>query len=102
VRGFLRDGESIVVRFGDPRQGSPGMRLQTFCEDRFEFKVLVDAFATYDYVELPESPSIRIRPAGPARWKALLPTLREVGEPFQLHVIADDRWGNPMINARGG
>src|SRR5882724_8852415 len=47
VRGFLREGDRITVRFGDPRRGSPGMRLQTFCEDSFEFKVLVDAFATY-------------------------------------------------------
>ena len=29
VRGFLREGDRIVVRFGDPRQGSPGMRMQT-------------------------------------------------------------------------
>ena len=32
VRGFLREGDRIVVRFGDRRQGSPGIRLQTFCE----------------------------------------------------------------------
>src|SRR5579872_1035744 len=55
VRGFLREGDRIVVRFGDRRQGSPGMRMQTFCEATFEFKVLVDAFAAYKYVELPTS-----------------------------------------------
>ncbi len=33
VRGFLREGDRITVRFGDPRRGSPGMRQQTFCED---------------------------------------------------------------------
>ena len=48
VRGFLREGDQIVIRFGDPHQGSPGMRVQTFCESSFEFKVLVDAFATYE------------------------------------------------------
>src|ERR1041384_8188466 len=30
VRGFLREGDRIIVRFGDRRQGSPGMRVQTF------------------------------------------------------------------------
>jgi hypothetical protein len=95
VRGFLREGDRITVRFGDPRRGSPGMRLQTFCEDTFEFKVLVDAFATYDYVELPDSPAIRIVSGAPVRWKAVLPTLRRVGEPFALHVKGEDRWGNP-------
>ncbi len=46
VRGFLREGDRIIIRYGDPRQGSPGMRLQTFCEETFEFRVLVDAIAT--------------------------------------------------------
>ena len=36
VRGFLREGDQIIIRFGDPRQGSPGMRMQTFCESTFE------------------------------------------------------------------
>ena len=30
VRGFLREGDRIVVRFGDRRGGRPGMRVQTF------------------------------------------------------------------------
>lgn len=40
VRGYLEEGEQIIVRFGDTRQGSPGMRVQTFHEPTFEFKVL--------------------------------------------------------------
>ena len=95
VRGFLREGDRIVVRFGDRRQGSPGMRMQTFCEATFEFKVLVDAFAAYKYVELPQSPEIAIVPGPPAKWKAVLPTLRRTGEPFRLCIVAEDRWGNP-------
>ena len=50
VRGFLREGDQIIIRFGDRRQGSPGIRVQTFCEHTFEFRVLVDAIATYQYV----------------------------------------------------
>jgi hypothetical protein len=37
VRGFLREGDQIIIRFGDRRQGSPGIRLQTFVEHTFEF-----------------------------------------------------------------
>src|SRR5436853_8936 len=48
MRGFLREGDQITVRFGDRRQGSPGMRVQTFHEPTFEFRVLVDAIATYN------------------------------------------------------
>lgn len=99
VRGFLREGDQIAVRFGDRRHGSPGMRMQTFCEATFEFKVLVDAFAAYKYIELPNSPAIAIVPGPPALWKAVLPTLRRAGEPFRLSLKAEDRWGNPTDKA---
>lgn len=95
VRGFLREGDRIVVRFGDRRKGCPGIRLQTFCEDTFEFRVLVDAIATYNYVELPEQPTIRIVPGPPVLWKAILPTLRPTGAPFRLCLKGEDAWGNP-------
>ena len=95
VRGFLRAGDSIVVRFGDPRGGSPGMRLQTFCEATFEFKVLVDAIATYNYVELPASPTIAIVADEPSRFVAVLPTMAMAGQPFRLSLKGEDRWGNP-------
>ena len=95
VRGFLREGDRIVVRFGDPRQGSPGMRLQTFCESTFEFRVLVDAIAICSYVELPVQPEIAIVPGPPAQWKAILPTERAAGERFRLCLKGEDRWGNP-------
>ena len=95
VRGFLREGDQIVVRFGDRRRGSPGIRLQTFCEYTFEFRVLVDAIATYNYVELPEQPWIQITPGPPALYKAIMPTGVGPGEPFRLAVKGEDRWGNP-------
>ncbi len=95
VRGFLREGDQIVVRFGDRREGGPGIRVQTFCEATFEFRVLVDAIATYNYVELPVQPEIAIVPGPPARWKAALPTLRRRGEAFRLCLKGEDAWGNP-------
>ena len=30
VRGYLREGDQLVVRYGDRRQGSRGLRMQTF------------------------------------------------------------------------
>ena len=95
VRGFLREGDRIVVRFGDRRGGSRGIRMQTFHEPTFEFRVLVDAWATYDYVELPEQPWISIEAGPPVQFKALLPSLRRVGEPFSLGFKGEDAWGNP-------
>ncbi len=98
-RGFMRAGEQIVVRLGDRSQGSPGYRLQTAREKPFWFKIFVDAFSTYDFVELPDSPSIELVPGPVVRWKAILPTLRGTGEPFRLAVVGEDRWGNPSEQA---
>jgi hypothetical protein len=95
VKGFFREGDQLIVHFGDPSGGCPGMRMQTFCQSAFIFKVLVDAFATYTYIEVPSSPTLRIVPGPAARWKVQLPTLRRVGEPFRLLLKAEDRWGNP-------
>ncbi|MDE0111234.1 MAG: DUF3604 domain-containing protein [Albidovulum sp.] len=95
VRGFLKEGDQLIVRYGDTRRGSPGIRVQTFCEDTFEFRVLVDAIATYDYVELPEQPYISIVPGEPENWVAVLPTLQQADREFSLRLKGEDRWGNP-------
>ena len=101
VRGFLNEGDTITVRFGDRRQGSPGMRMQTFVESTFEFRVLADPFATYNYVELPRQPTVAVV-AGPAvLWKAVLPTLRACGEAFRLGFKGEDKWGNPSDQVEG-
>jgi hypothetical protein len=71
------------------------MRLQTFCEDSFEFRVLVDPIATFNFQPLPEQPEIRIVPGPPERYVAVIPTLRRTGKPFALKVKGEDRWGNP-------
>ena len=97
--GCLTEGDTIRVRIGDTAGGGPGYKLQTFCQWRFEFRVLVDPVATRDYVELPECPTIAVVPGPPACWKAVLPTLRRVGEPFRLSLKAEDAWGNPTDRA---
>jgi hypothetical protein len=94
VNGYLSEGDTITVRFGVP-DGGPGMRLQTFCEDSFEFKVLVDPIATYTFQPLPEQPAIKLVPGAPERFVATLPTLCRTGSPFALKIKGEDRWGNP-------
>ena len=36
---FLREGDQIVINFGDQSKGSPGWLLQTFCESAFTFQI---------------------------------------------------------------
>jgi hypothetical protein len=99
VKGFLAEGDTITIRFGVTDHGSPGMRLQTFCENRFEFRVLVDPIATYNFQTLPVQPAISIVPGAPHRWVAVLPTDCVPGEPFRLRIKAEDKWGNPTDKA---
>ncbi|HZD64244.1 MAG TPA: DUF3604 domain-containing protein, partial [Xanthobacteraceae bacterium] len=98
-RGYLRAGDTLTVRMGDRRRGSPGYRLQTNCEARVELRTSIDAFATYEFTELSEQPTFALVPGEAAHWKAIWPSLALVGEPFRLAVVAEDAWGNPTADA---
>lgn len=96
----LREGDTITVIFGDRSGGSPGLKLQSFCESDFKFKVLADVCATGHFLPIPDTPSISIVPGPVARWKVVLPSLRRPGEVFRLGIKAEDLWGNPTGRAR--
>ena len=98
-RGYLRAGDTLTVRLGDRRQGSPGFRLQTNVEANVELKTSVDAFATYEFCELPVQPAFDLVPGPAVSWKAILPSLVVAGEPFRLAVVAEDKWGNATADA---
>jgi len=93
--GFLNAGEAIVVVFGDTSGGSPGWQMQTFCEETFEFKTLVDPIATYEFKELPRSPALRIVPGQPVRAVCTAPSQAIVNGGFTYTLKLEDRWGNP-------
>src|SRR3954454_7680844 len=99
-RGYLRAGDTLTGRLGDRRQGSPGFRLQTNVEANVELKTSVDAFATYEFCELPVQPAFDLVPGPAASWKAILPSLAAVEEPFRLAIVAEDKWGNPTAEAQ--
>ncbi len=101
VKGYLVEGDRIVIRFGVTDHGGPGMRLQTFCEESFEFRVLADPVATFNFQPLPEQPTIAIVPGPPERFVAVLPTLRRPGETFALKIKGEDKWGNPSDRCAG-
>jgi hypothetical protein len=100
-RGYLRAGDTLTIRLGDRRQGSPGLRLQTNVENKVELRSSVDAFATYEFCEMLEQPAFDLVAGPVVRWKAILPSLAVVGEPFRLAVVAEDVWGNPTEDAAG-
>jgi hypothetical protein len=56
-RGYLQAGDTLTIRMGDRRLGSPGLRLQTNVEKNVELRTSVDAFATYEFCELLKQPA---------------------------------------------
>jgi len=100
-RGFMRPGDTITVTLGDQSGGSPGLRLQTFCEAAHEFRVLADVCATGVFLPV-SSHAIEIAPGPVTKWVVTGPTLRRLGEPFSLGVRAEDAWGNATDQVLGG
>ncbi len=100
-RGFMREGETITIVFGDRTGGGAGLRMPTFCESAHEFRVLADVCATGHFSPLAERPAVEVRPGPPAQWRAVLPGLRRPGAAFALGLRADDVWGNPSDRAQG-
>jgi hypothetical protein len=98
--GYLDRGDRVKIVFGDDSGGSPGWRIQSFCEETFEFRTLVDPIATYEFKELPVSPVIRICPGPPVKAVCIAPTNAIVGKPVTVHFKLEDRWGNPIRNPR--
>jgi hypothetical protein len=69
-RGYLHAGDTLTIRLGDVRQGSPGYRLQTNVEPNVELKTSVDAFATYEFCELPVQPAFDLVTSRPTSCRA--------------------------------
>ena len=97
----LAKGDTITVVYGDPTARSPGTVAQTFREHTFEFKVIVDAFGTGQFVEIEAQPEIEIMPDVAARLVLLAPTRVAMDEDFALGVKLEDEWGNPAVGYRG-
>ncbi len=89
----LAEGDTVLFYLGDPEGGSPGVRAQTFAERSHELRVVVDPIGTGRYVAVP-SPIVAIVGGPAVRLALVLPSQAAPGEPFELLVRLEDRWGN--------
>ncbi|MCA9383323.1 DUF3604 domain-containing protein [Candidatus Dojkabacteria bacterium] len=86
--GYLLPNENISIEFKN-------FRMQTIVEDTFEFKILIDAFSTGEYLEIEKSPEIEVLPDIPAMLTAVIPTTVAPLKEFKALVKIEDKWGNP-------
>ena len=99
--GHLGLGETVTLRLGDTAGGSPGTRAQTFCEPRFELKVLVDCFGTGAFVELESAGTVEIVSGPASELQLILPSDVEKDQSFRVSLKALDQWGNPATAHEG-
>ena len=71
--GYLREGDTITIVFGDPAQGSPGMLKATFCRaDRIQGAGR--CLRRRPLRAAAGNPAIAIVPGPPHVWRAVLPS----------------------------
>jgi hypothetical protein len=92
-RGHMSPGDTITIVFGDTSHGSPGYRLQTFCEAQYAFKLLADVCATGVFLPV-SSHAITIGPGPISNWVVIAPTLRRTDQEFSVGIRGQDIWGN--------
>ncbi|MCD6503842.1 DUF3604 domain-containing protein [Candidatus Bathyarchaeota archaeon] len=100
-KGRLKEGDKIFVVYGDGSFGSPGSRAQTFMEEPRYFKVSVDPLGSGRYMDLPDTPHLRVIGGSPERLVVIAPSIVEVSEQVKVTVKAEDKWGNPSHAYRG-
>jgi hypothetical protein len=101
MRDALREGDTLTLVLGDRSQGGAGWRTSTMLEKRFEVRVQADPFGTVVYGDVAGEAVLELVPGVAHTWKAVLPTLRRVGESFELRIRADDACGNPLDRLTG-
>jgi len=95
TKGFLNKGDKIIIVFGDRSGGCPGWQMQTFCEDTFEIRTLVDPIATSQFKTITDSPTLRIVPGKPAQAVCIAPSRVGINQSFTYCLKLEDKWGNP-------
>jgi hypothetical protein len=93
--GTLAPGDPVTIVLGDRSQGSPGIRAQTFVESRHEFRILVDPTNACLVERIPSSPVFPVVASEATELVTIVPTRATVGEPVEVFVKGQDRWGNP-------
>ncbi len=87
---------SIGIRFGDPEGGSPGFDVQTFIEEASPLSVRLRVDPVAAWVELAR-PVVRIVGTAARRVVVTVPGRVRAGRGFELHLRAEDAWGNPAV-----
>ncbi|HEY5954199.1 MAG TPA: hypothetical protein VIT18_07535, partial [Terrimicrobiaceae bacterium] len=94
VEGGLTAGDIIHVRLGDRRYGGRGTRVQTFAEERFLWRTLVDCDGVSGYSELDPAPELVITAGPPGNLRIIAAPTAPTGAAVPVLLRVEDWWGN--------
>jgi hypothetical protein len=97
----LKEGEEIIITYGDRSFGSPGSRAQTFAEERRYFRIHVDQKGDGRFVEISNPPCIQVVGGPASKLSVIAPSQVVIGTPFSLVIRALDKFGNPSNSYNG-
>lgn len=97
VDGYLKPGDRIEFRMGDRRFGGPGTRVQTFVEEAFTFRCLVDTAGTSRFAQVPGDLLLCVRAGWAKREVLISPRLVRPGIRFSVTFRREDEWGNLAV-----
>lgn len=92
--GFLVDGDTITIVFGDKSGGSEGMRAQTFCEEEHEFRVFIDPYGSRRYRRIPNDIIFPIFPGKAYEIQVVAPSAFDERRSNEILLRAIDYYGN--------
>jgi hypothetical protein len=94
VNGDLVVGDVVHVRLGDRRSGGRGTRVQTFAEERFLWRILVNPSRASGHFEVHLTPALVISPGPPKSLHTIAPPAARTGAVVPLLIREEDSWGN--------
>lgn len=94
----LKEGEVVEILLGDPRE-SPAV-MPRYAQ-AYPFAVAVDRANTGMYTRIAEFPVLRVSGGAEQGFHVAAPPLQTAGKPFDLRVLAVDRYGNPAGDGFG-
>jgi len=99
---YLSEGDKVTIILGDKSFGSPGTRAQTFYQDDFYFRLLVDCFESSEFKEIPNQKIIPIVSSKIERLKVIAPSDTAPNERLKkITIKAEDKWGNIVRDYSG-
>jgi hypothetical protein len=96
IDGFLKEGDTITITFGNTDEGSRGWQVQTFAEPFFLFKTSVDPYATSEFKKLPDSPTMNVTPGPAFRAVCTTTSVITLDQKIDYFLRLEDRWGNQV------